>query len=234
MLKETVSPDRFPVAHPKLGKPSAQHVYRDEIGNPTAVVYRFDNSDNSDNSDKKARKEFRPYNVITGKWKAPEERSLYHLDDIAKSEGPVVIVEGEKCADALKAIGILATTAFGGCNGVGKTDLSALRGREVIIWPDNDEPGGKYADAIALSLRENQAASVRIVDLSPESLAEISVKETGRISKVFRNVTKAFSKPDTDTLPKGWDVADAISEGWDIGRIRKFISEAVPYGLAPN
>ena len=78
---------------------------------------------------------------------------LVRLDALSRYEGAVVLVEGEKCADALNGIGILATTAFGGCNGVGKADFSSLGGRKVVIWPDNDAAGLKYAEAAALSLR---------------------------------------------------------------------------------
>lgn len=156
------SQQRQPKSHPTLGTPSAIHIYTDEIGSPIVAAYRFDNSDDSD---KKRAKEYRPFNYLTGKWKAPELRPIYNLEELSKSVGPVVIVEGEKCADALKAIGVLATTTFGGCNGVGKADLLPLKGRDVIIWPDNDEPGRKYANALAIALAEIGAASVKLVVL---------------------------------------------------------------------
>ena len=206
-------PTHAPAVHPHLGKASVRYSYTDETGKPTVIVYRFDNSDNRDNS---PRKEFRPYDLSLRQWRAPEVRSLYRLDALSADTGTVVIVEGEKCADALNRIGILATTAFGGSNGVGKTDFIPLRGRDVIIWPDNDEPGQKYAKAVADTLSKVGASSLQIVDLLPNTLA-----------KGTRNV---YENNETSIpLRKGWDVADAISDGWPSLRIRELIERAVPY-----
>lgn len=75
-------------------------------------------------------------------WKAPaSNRPLYNLPGIV-SEPVVVLVEGEKCADALAALGVAATSALGGSGApVDLTDWSPLRGKRVILWPDNDGPG---------------------------------------------------------------------------------------------
>ena len=188
-------PDNAPTVHPKLGEPSARYTYTDETGKPSVVVYRFDNSDNSANS---PLKEFRPFDLNRQKWKAPDLRPLYRLDALGEFDGPVVIVEGEKCADALNDLGILATTAFGGSNGVGKTDFSPLRNRDVIIWPDNDEPGLSYRDKVAVSLAKENAATIRVVDLHHLSLAKgppkVSVGLLDTLGNVFRK------SPGTDTL----------------------------------
>jgi putative DNA primase/helicase len=165
-------PDGIPAEHPQKGKPSQRHVYTDEAGNPTVVVYRFDNSDNSDN---RRKKEFRPYTLSSRDWKAPDVRPLYRLDALSRYDGPVVLVEGEKCADALNDMGILATTAFGGCNGIKKTDLSPLRGRDVIIWPDNDEPGRKYADNALRRLQEIGVGEIRTIPIDDEFLRSVYV-----------------------------------------------------------
>lgn len=67
-----------------------------------------------------------------------------------ESTKPVVIVEGEKCADAL----IDVLTAYdviswaGGAQAVKFADWSLLEGRDVVIWPDNDEAGQKAAESI--------------------------------------------------------------------------------------
>jgi len=204
-IPRPVVPKNIPKDHYQLGKPSDQHVYTDEQGKPLVVVYRYDNSDNSDKSPKK---EFRPYTIALAKWRAPEVRPLYRLDALAKFKGPVVLVEGEKCADALNDIGILATSAFGGCNGVGKTDFNPLRGRNVIIWPDNDEPGLKYAEASAYSLAKVGACSISIVPLA-----------------------KGNAKPTQNeiALAKGNDVADAIADGWDELSLRVLLAKATPF-----
>jgi len=235
-------PEGAPLVHHELGKPSAFYVYTDEAAIPSVVVYRFDNSDNSAKS---AAKEFRPYDLIGQKWKAPEVRPLYRLDAIRHTSGAVVVVEGEKCADALNDLGILATTAFGGCNGVGKTDFSPLRGRYVILWPDNDEPGLSYREKVAIALAKENAASVRAVDLDSLSLAKETPKVSGGILDTLGNVFGKSSptytlrnvfdgSPRTYTSRKGWDAADAIAEGWTRKRIRGFLHESVPYTYTGN
>lgn len=73
---------------------------------------------------------------------------LYNLPDILKSE-TVYFVEGEKCADALIALGYSATTLDSGANSNWQPEFSEwLKGKEVIILPDNDEPGMKYARTV--------------------------------------------------------------------------------------
>ena len=228
-------PEDAPKVHWELGNPSDFYVYTDAKGNPTVIVYRFDTPDNSDNSDKsplnhndtssnqfetalKGGKEFRPYSLSLKKWKAPDVRALYRLDTLQNYSGTVVLVEGEKCVDALNGLGILATTAFGGCNGVNKTDFEPLRGRDVIIWPDNDEPGFKYAEASTYTLRNVGAKSITVIDLVT----------LGKISYSSPNVTgNEIPLRNVTGLPKGWDAADAVTEGWDELRIRNFLKEAV-------
>lgn len=66
--------------------------------------------------------------------------------------GPVYVVEGEACADALARLGITATTS-GSSSSADTADWSSLRGRSVRLWPDNDAAGAKYADDVADRLR---------------------------------------------------------------------------------
>jgi putative DNA primase/helicase len=94
-------------------------------------------------------------------------RSLYKLPDIIKSieRGEVIfITEGEKCADALWALGLAAT-----CNAMGAGKWSDeltphFKGADIIIFPDNDIPGKKHAALVSEKL-QGIAASVLIVDL---------------------------------------------------------------------
>jgi hypothetical protein len=66
--------------------------------------------------------------------------------------GPVYVVEGEACADALAKLGITATTS-GSSSSADAADWEPLRGRSVRLWPDNDAAGAKYADDVAARLR---------------------------------------------------------------------------------
>lgn len=138
-----------------LGKPTAKWDYLNKDNRIIACVYRYDNENG---------KEFRVWDVSKRRSKAPDIRPLYNIPGIIKSK-KVVIVEGEKSADALINIGITATTAMFGANApLNKTDFSPLKDKEIIIWPDNDEAGVDYAKKLSEHL---QSTALFISTLTP-------------------------------------------------------------------
>ncbi len=150
-------------------------VYKTINGNPWIRIQRIE---------KDGDKEFRPYDMIASAHKMPNPRPLYNLNGIIKAKR-IIFVEGEKCAQALIDKGIPATTCMGGANTVtDKTDFKPLEGKEIIIWPDNDDVGFTYAQNIVGACRNAGAI-----------------------------VSGILNPP--DEKPKGWDVADAIKEGFD-------------------
>jgi hypothetical protein len=93
---------------------------------------------------------------------------LYRLAEVIAAT-IVLIVEGEKDADAAAALGFAATTNPGGAGKWRDEYSETIRGKTVVIVPDLDEVGRKHADQVAQSLR-SVAASVKILALpfSPE------------------------------------------------------------------
>ncbi|MDR2754866.1 MAG: AAA family ATPase, partial [Planctomycetaceae bacterium] len=75
----------------------------------------------------------------------------------------VFIVEGEKCCDILVKWERCVTTGSGGVNTAADW-VKYLSGRDVVILPDNDEAGYKYALKTAQSL-QGKAVSVRVLFL---------------------------------------------------------------------
>lgn len=77
------------------------------------------------------------------------ERPLYRLPEVlkAKAEGRTIyLCEGEKDADNLRELfHVCATTNPGGINVWAKHYSDILAGANVVILPDNDEPGRKGA-----------------------------------------------------------------------------------------
>jgi putative DNA primase/helicase len=71
-------------------------------------------------------------------------------NEIANNE-PIFWVEGEPCTEALESIGLTATTSIGGSAGYRKYgDYSqAFRGANLVICPDRDAGGLKYALEVA-------------------------------------------------------------------------------------
>jgi hypothetical protein len=175
-----------------LGEPSAVWTYRSPEGTELLKVARYEADDG---------KSIRPWKSRAGGgWELgalPEPRPLYALDLLAQHpDRPVVVVEGEKCADAcaeLISSQFVCMTWAGGAAAPSKSDWSVLRGRHVTIWPDADDPGRKAAKVIVTML-SGIASSVRVVDPGDR--------------------------------PKGWDVADALAEGWTAADVLELLAGA--------
>lgn len=71
----------------------------------------------------------------------------YRFDKFEYSNDPIYLVEGEKCVEVMIERGLVATTTIGGANSWKKDYAQYFKGREVIIIPDNDGSGKKYAEA---------------------------------------------------------------------------------------
>ena len=103
------------------------------------------------------------------------ERTLYRLPHLrAADPGRLVfIVEGERDVDRLAGLGILATTASGGAGRWQREYADALRGRRVVVLPDNDGPGRQHAQDVARSLL-GVASEVRIMELPVPPKGDVS------------------------------------------------------------
>jgi hypothetical protein len=100
----------------------------------------------------------------------PEPRPPYRLPDILsiKERDCLVIAEGEKTADAAVRCGLVATTSAGGAEAANKTDWALLEPRtwrRIVILPDNDPAGERYADDVARHLWAAGARDIRVVRL---------------------------------------------------------------------
>lgn len=108
------------------------------------------------------------------------EPVLYNLPAVieaVKNGQPILFVEGEKDADNVNSIGLIATTTFDGASASKKKSKwresynQYLKGAKVIILHDNDEPGRAHAKDIA----KNIAAiteSIKIIDLPDLDIKE--------------------------------------------------------------
>jgi hypothetical protein len=76
----------------------------------------------------------------------------------------VLVVEGEKDVEALRAVGITATCSPGGASKWRDEYSAHFTGADVIIIPDNDDPGRKHAERVAASLCK-VTAHVRLLEL---------------------------------------------------------------------
>jgi putative DNA primase/helicase len=154
---------------PKMTSASmvAYYDYRDETGELLFQVCRFEPKD---------FRQRRPDGNDGWIWQVKGSRIIpYRLRELIASSADteVWIVEGEKDADRLAGLGIVATCNPGGAakvNGNAKAkskwhpDLNRFfTGRKVTVIPDNDNAGRAHARAIALNLTPI-AARVRILE----------------------------------------------------------------------
>jgi Ti-type conjugative transfer relaxase TraA len=138
------------------------------------------------------------------KWQGfGENRPLYGLDKLADHpDKPVLIVEGEKAADAAQKLfsDHVVVTWLGGTGGVRKANFDSLVGKDITIWPDNDEAGLKAAHEIKkiiskLNENNDRKASVDIVEIP------------------------------RDRLPLKWDLADPLPEGMILSEIQSYVAK---------
>jgi len=141
----------------------ALHTYTDASGEPLYWRIRARHPESGE-------KWIRPMKLngkgfVLGEPEYPDGKPLYRLHELAaRPTDPVLIVEGESCADVLATLGVLATTS-GAADSAAKADWRALAGREITVWPDNDEAGRRYADEVAKAL-EALGCIVRTLDVS--------------------------------------------------------------------
>jgi putative DNA primase/helicase len=190
-----------PVAHMFRGRPSVSWVYRTAEGGITGYVHRFVTSDGG--------KEILPCVWSTHptrgnawKWRQWDQpRPLYRLEALAEAaDRPVLVVEGEKCADA--AAGVVkgaywVTTWSGGGNAVHKADFTPLAGRRVIVWPDCDAKLDKVTNTLK---PEDKQPGVRAMERAAQILLELGCD------------VSIVAIPRPGDRPDGWDVFDLIAE----------------------
>ncbi len=165
MVYASVEAAGFAIAKRLRGRFTAHWTYQNENGTEAFMVLRFDECGGL-----RGEKSYRPiHRDGTGyvEGDPPGPLPLYGLPGLpARSEERVYICEGEKAADAARSIGLCATTSAHGSKSPDKTDWQPLAGRDVAIFPDNDDAGRRYANMVAaILLRLRPLPKVKIVEL---------------------------------------------------------------------
>jgi hypothetical protein len=135
---------------------AADYVYELEDGTPYLRVRRT------------ADKRFFQQHWTGSAWQngAPEGPKVpYRLPQLKQAEHDTVfVVEGEKDADALAALGFVATTNAGGAEKWSEDLNPHFAGRDVYILPDNDEAGARHAKQVSDRLAA-VAREIRVINL---------------------------------------------------------------------
>lgn len=174
----------------------------------------------------------------------------YRLPEIlARPDETIHLVEGEKSADYLMSLGLLATTApGGGPNFPLASDFAAwFDGQRVRAYPDNDAAGEKWAERVARTIPD--AEIIWLPDQPPKAGADDWLQRNNRTAADLisaRSVlSDAVSPSDPETTspvisptPFVWcDPSSIPPREWvyDTHLIRKFVSLTVsPGGLGKS
>lgn len=175
----------------KLGEPTATWAYHTPEGEILGYVARYHDQEAGKKTIRcwsyGSRSEAQPKTWECGHFSVP--RPLYNLHKLTEHpDKQVLIVEGEKTADAAQALfpGMVVVSWPGGCEGVDRVDWSYFKGRKAVLLGDNDAAGTKAMQRIAKLLHKEGAIEIKGIR-SETDIAGIKA-------------------------PDGWDVADAPDE----------------------
>jgi putative DNA primase/helicase len=176
--------------------PSKRWVYRIADGTPVMVVCRYDFGPGD--------KTCRPWKWMNGKMVQgviAGPRPLYGLGWALQNPSlPVLVVEGEKSADAAQhALGEdwAVVSWQGGAKAADKTDWSPLKGRTVTLWPDADEPGVKAMADVARLCGAASLLAVAVPEGVPDGwdCADTTDDEVRRLVLAASNPPADAAKP---------------------------------------
>lgn len=127
---------------------------------PTFAVIRFDFAGGRE-------KTFRPVHRDPDGWRVGDPSGplpLYNLE-AAHDADAVWIVEGEKCVEAMRAIGLVAVTSAHGAKGAQRSDWAPIAGKEVRLLTDRNAVGREYVEVVGCILsRLNSATRIKLLD----------------------------------------------------------------------
>jgi predicted P-loop ATPase len=162
-------------------------------------------------------------------WKQWDEPRPLYLAAGGLRGLPIVLVEGEKCADAGHAVlgEIFDFVSWpGGSKAWQKADWTWISSASVILWPDAD------AKRVQLTPEEKRAG----VDSASKPFLD-PVKQPGMSAMIGLGShlqakcgcdVRICTLPSFDAVPDGWDIADALGEGWTSEQANQFIQAARP------
>lgn len=195
--------------HGHFGEATRSWCYKDSAGGVLFFIARYDPKDE--------RKQFVPWcwDREDRRWSMkawPVPRPIYGLDRLSAAPGkPVLVVEGEKAADAAQALAeaYVVVSWPGGAAAFRQVDWTPLHGRRLVLWPDADRH-------LATSQTQAERAGVKQGELlpynfqpGPTAMAGIATLLHGHAEEI-KIIDVGMDQDRAD----GWDAADAFEAGW--------------------
>ncbi|RYZ90230.1 MAG: DUF3987 domain-containing protein [Proteobacteria bacterium] len=176
------------------------YIWQDLEGVDLKAVFRFQLSEGQEGK----RKEFPQAFFYGGKWFTSKPFNLrdpapYRWHEVKDSE-EIFILEGEKDVETALKFGLKATTT--GSSSSWKKDYAYLfQGKRVVIIPDNDPPGRKYAEAISKDLADIAQSVTTLCLLSLEGDDFTDWVNRGGTPEALGELLKR-STPDAEDWPE--------------------------------
>jgi len=144
----------------------------------------------------------------------------YRLPELrqAIADGRVIyITEGEKAADSLCSLGVVATTSHAGAGGWNQDLNQYFAGANVVIVPDNDAAGWGYAHKIVESLLgSGSTKSIRVLDLPLTHPKEDAYEWVNRYDG---------SRSLLAQLAKACPIVKSVEDVWQPSRLHEYVPE---------
>lgn len=198
-------------------EPSRYWPYQLPDGHVVGYVARYEKGN--------GRKEVKPWrwSSADGWWIQrgfPKPRILYNLPRLAHlPAAPVMVVEGEKAADAAAQLlpSWVVTTWPGGVEGVKHADWSVLAGRAVTLWPDHDLHKATEANAERSGVKPGQTLPY---EFQPGRRA---MEAAGTILAALGATVRIVEVGLSPDLADGWDAADALESKIELPNLVAFL-----------
>lgn len=164
--------------HRIWGEPSSCWEYTDKSGNPLFYIARYESS---------GKKQFCPWSWDFSRncWIPkgfPAPRPLYNLPNLLSETKPILIVEGEKAADAASSLvgnTYTVTTWASGARAWTQSDFSVLEDRTIVLWPDNDAAGISAMHSLSAVLKKQNCVAILDVSSFPHSFDAADALQDG-------------------------------------------------------
>jgi KaiC/GvpD/RAD55 family RecA-like ATPase len=214
-----------------------RYVYLNRAGENRLLVRRLEAAD----GDKQFRQShWDGVDWRTGRGEGPI--APFHFE-IWKALPSVIVVEGEKCVEALNSANVQAVTCIpGGANAWKEEFAEYFAGKNVVMIPDNDQAGSKFADDVIASILP-KALSVKRLELpglDPKDDVVEWLEKGGTKEKLYDLIAKT---PKLTSRPTKWkSVGEDVALEFDrrIEQTKNKISFGISYldaglsGIMPN
>ncbi len=195
------------------GKASSVYFYKDGKGKAFFCTVRFIKDNDKSVKPVYMDRQGNFYN------KAPQGLELflpYGVEKLKGNDDPIIIVEGEKCAN-VKIKDYVLLSAYN----IKKTDWNCLKDKNVFIWPDLDCKKDDFGNYLKIEKQPGYIKSLKIK-------AEIS----------HADILDFYGKYKIGEKKDGWDIVDADEEGKDIPEYLKLVGivgavnvDLIPYNV---